>query len=528
VGEHATGGVEAQVLSVVARPRGGAAGQDGMPFLEIRGLSRHFPGVEALSAVDLDGELGEVHALVGANGAGKSTLINILAGVLPANRGEIRLGGAPFRPESPRAAQAQGVSTVYQELSLIPQRSVAENIFLGREPTNRLGVVDRKRLHGGTRELLQRYHLPLEAESPVETLSVAQQQLVEIARALSLDARVLILDEPTAVLSLHEQQNLFAIVAKLRAAGLLILYVSHRLDEIFTIADRVSVLRDGRKIATLNANKTSQAELVGLMIGHEVRDRLPLPEVADDRPLLEVTYRSERGRSTFALRRGEILGLAGFVGAGRSHLARALAGLGEAGEVDLAVMGEPQRFRVPADAIAEGLLYVTEDRKREGLFANLSVLANTTAAALPMFSRAGLLRAQAERERAGATLQSLRLVAQSLDVPVSELSGGNQQKIVLGRALMRTPKVLICDEPTRGVDVGAKDEIYGILTRLAAAGVGILVISSEVKELIMLTHRIMVMRDRMIVGTFETPATSEDEILLAATGTARADVMVHA
>ena len=490
--------------------------------------STAFPGVAALSAVDLDAGLGEVHALVGANGAGKSTLINILAGVLPASRGEIRLGGAPFRPESPRAAQAQGISTVYQELSLIPQRSVAENIFLGREPTNRLGVVDQKRLHSGTRELLQRYHLPLEAEAPVESLSVAQQQLVEIARALSLDARVLILDEPTAVLSLHEQQNLFAIVAKLRAAGLLILYVSHRLDEIFTVADRVSVLRDGRKIATLNASETSRAQLVRLMIGHEVRDRLPLPEVVDDRPLLEVTYRSERGHSTFALRHGEILGLAGFVGAGRSHLARALVGLGDAGEVDIAIMGQPQHFRAPADAIEEGLLYVTEDRKREGLFANLSVLANTTAAALPMFSHAGLLRAQAEREHAGATLQSLRLIAQSLDIPVSELSGGNQQKVVLGRALMRTPKVLVCDEPTRGVDVGAKDEIYGILTRLAADGVGIIIISSEVKELIMLTHRIMVMRDRVIVATFETPATSEDEILLAATGTARADAMVHA
>jgi len=494
-----------------------------VPFLEIRGLSRRFPGVEALSAVDLDAGLAEVHALVGANGAGKSTLINILAGVLPASRGEIRLGGAPFRPESPRAAQAQGVSTVYQELSLIPQRSVAENIFLGREPANRLGVVDRKRLHGGTRELLERYHLPLEAEAQVEDLSVAQQQLVEIARALSLDARILILDEPTAVLSLHEQDNLFAIIAKLRTAGLLILYVSHRLDEIFTVADRVTVLRDGRKVATLDTSETSRAELVRLMIGHEVRDRLPLPEIADDRPLLEVTYRSERGQSTFALRRGEILGIAGFVGAGRSHLARALVGVGEEGEVDLAILGQRRRLRSPAEAIDEGLLYVTEDRKREGLFANLSVLANTTAAALPLFSRAGLLRAQAERERAGAMLQSLRLIAQSLDVPVSELSGGNQQKVVLGRVLMRTPKILVCDEPTRGVDVGAKDEIYGILTGLAAAGVGIIVISSEVKELLMLTHRILVMRDRVIVATLETPATSEDEVLLAATGAAQAD-----
>jgi ABC-type sugar transport system ATPase subunit len=499
-----------------------------MPFLEIRELSRRFPGVEALSAVDLEAELGQVHALIGANGAGKSTLMNILAGVLRASRGEIRLGGAPFRPESPRAAQAQGVSTVYQELSLIPQRSVAENIFLGREPASRLGMVDRHRLHGATRELLARYHLPLEAETAVEDLSVAQQQLVEIARALSVDAQVLILDEPTAVLSLHEQDNLFTIIARLKEEGLLILYVSHRLDEIFAIADRVTVLRDGRKVATLDTSETSRAELVRLMIGHDVRDRLPLPEVADARPLLEVTYRSDRGQSEFSLRAGEILGIAGFVGAGRSHLARALIGVGEEREVDLAILEQPLRFRSPAEAIDEGILYVTEDRKREGLFANLSVLANTTAAALPLVSRAGLLRAQAEREQAGAMLQSLRLIAQSLEIPVSELSGGNQQKVVLGRVLMRTPKVLVCDEPTRGVDVGAKDEIYGILIRLAAAGVGIIVISSEVKELLMLTHRILVMRDRVIVATLETSATSEDEVLLAATAPAEADSTVHA
>ena len=357
---------------------------------------------------------------------------------------------------------------------------------------------------------------------------MAQQQLVEIARALSVDARVLILDEPTAVLSLHEQDNLFAIIARLKEAGLLVLYVSHRLDEIFTVADRVTVLRDGRKVATLDTHETSQAELVRLMIGHEVRDRLQLPEIADEQPLLEVTYRSDRGSSTFTLRRGEILGLAGFVGAGRSHLARALAGLGAAGEIDLSILGAPRRLRGPADAIAAGLLYVTEDRKREGLFANLSVLANTTAAALPTFARAGFLRARAERERAGAMLQSLRLIAQSLDVPIDELSGGNQQKVVLGRVLMRAPRILICDEPTRGVDVGAKDEIYGILTRLAAAGVGIIVISSEMKELLMLSHRILVMRDRVIVAALETPTTSEDELLLAATGAARADAPAHA
>jgi ABC-type sugar transport system ATPase subunit len=494
-----------------------------MAFLEIRDLWRRFPGVDALRAVTLEAELGEVQALVGANGAGKSTLMNILAGVLPPSRGEIRLGGARFAPDSPRAAQAQGIGVVYQELSLIAERSVADNVFLGREPAGRFGVVDRRRLAAQTRDLLDRYHLPLDPAALVEDLSVAQRQLVEIARALSIDARVLILDEPSAVLSLHEQDNLFAIVARLKAAGLLILYVSHRLGEIFRIADRVSVLRDGRKVATLATAGATQAELVRLMIGHDVRDRLPLPEAGDGRPLLEVTCRGACGRPScsFALRRGEILGMAGFVGAGRTRLARAIIGAsgpGASDAVEVLVEGQARRIRSPADAIEQGVLYVTEDRKREGLFANLPVLANATAAALPLLSWAGVLRPRAERARAGAILADLRLVAHSLDVPVSELSGGNQQKVVLGRALLRAPRVLICDEPTRGVDVGAKDELYGILLRLAAGGVGIIVISSEVKELLMLSHRILVMRDGGVVAEFATAQASEDQILLAATG----------
>ncbi|HSA82413.1 MAG TPA: sugar ABC transporter ATP-binding protein [Geminicoccaceae bacterium] len=494
-----------------------------MAFLEIRDLWRRFPGVDALQAVTLEAERGEVHALVGANGAGKSTLMNILAGVLPASSGEIRLGGAPFTPDSPRAAQARGIGVVYQELSLIPERSVADNVFLGREPAGRFGVVDRGRLAAQTRALLERYRLPLDPAAVIADLSVAQRQLVEIARALSIDAQVLILDEPTAVLSLHEQDNLFAIVARLKAAGLLVLYVSHRLDEIFRIADRVTVLRDGRKVRTLATASATQAELVRLMIGHDVRDRLPLPEVKGERPLLEVTWQGGHGRpsSSFALRRGEILGIAGFVGAGRTRLARAIIGASEprvGDAVGVVIAGQGRRIRSPAEAIAHGILYVTEDRKREGLFANLTVLANATAAALPVVSQAGVLTARAERERAGAILADLRLVAHSLDVPVSELSGGNQQKVVLGRALLRAPKVLICDEPTRGVDVGAKDELYGILLRLAAAGVGIVVISSEVKELLMLSHRVLVMRDGAVVAEFETARTSEDQILLAATG----------
>ncbi len=493
-----------------------------MAFLEIRNLSRRFPGVAALQAVDLDAELGEVHALIGANGAGKSTLMNILSGVLPPTSGEIRLGDARFAPASPRAAQAQGVSAVYQELSLIPERSVAENVFLGREHANGSGIVDRGRLRAETEALLQRYHLPLDPGAAVEDLTVAGQQLVEIARALSLDARILILDEPSAVLSLHEQENLFAIIGELKRAGLAVLYVSHRLSEIFRVADQVTVLRDGRRVDTLATAETSEAALVRMMIGHDVPGRRPLPSLAPGaKPLLAATYRSDRATSSLILHAGEILGIAGFVGAGRTHLARALIGLGPRDALDLTLDGQAMTPGSPEDAIASGILYVTEDRKREGLFGNLPVLVNATAAALPLLSRAGVMRRRAERERAGTILQSLHLVAHSLDVSAAELSGGNQQKVVIGRALMRAPKILICDEPTRGVDVGAKEEIYAILTRLAGEGVGIILISSDVKELLGLSHRVLVMRDRAIVAEFQTAAATEDQILLAATGAKR-------
>ena len=493
-----------------------------MALLEIRDLSRRFPGVEALADVDLDAEAGEVHALIGANGAGKSTLINLLAGVLPASGGEIRLAGARFAPASPRAAQAAGISTVYQELSLIPERSIAENVFLGREPAGRFGVVDRARLHADTETLLQRHHLALDPATLVETLTVAQQQMVEIARALSVEARVLILDEPTAVLSQQEQGTLFAILGRLKGQGIAILYVSHRLDEIFQIADRVTVLRDGRKIDTVGTAETTEPDLVRMMIGQDQRAQLPLPAVAADaRPLLEVAYRGGAEPCAFTLHQGELLGLAGCVGAGRSHLARAIMGLVGAGQVDLCLDGQPLAIDRPEQAIRHGILYLTEDRKRDGLFRGLSVLDNTTAAALGSFTRAGVLDKRAERQRGGAMLQSLRLVAQSLDMPVVELSGGNQQKVVLGRVLLCQPKVLICDEPTRGIDVGAKAEIHALLLGLAAEGVGIIVISSEAKELVALTHRTLVMRDRTIVAELAAEAMSEAQILLAATGAVR-------
>ena len=487
-------------------------------LLQVRGLTKRFPGVVALEDVDLDGSAGEVHALVGANGAGKSTLMNVLSGVFPPSAGDIRLDGETVSFASPRQAAGRGISTVYQEFSSIPELTVALNVFLGREPAGRMGLLDRRALVRDCREVLERHHLDLDPNAAVETLSVAQQQLVEIARALAVDARVLILDEPTAVLSLREQENLFSIIRGLKADGLLVLYVSHRMEEIFSICDRATVLRDGRLVGTVDIAQTSQADIVRMMIGQDLAaSRFEAPDLGE--PILSVAL-DEGPHSRVTVHRGEIVGLAGLVGAGRTEFARRLIGLGADGRVEMDVDGKRVTVRSPAEALRHGIVYLTEDRKRDGLFSNLSILWNASAGALGRFATRGLLRFSEERQDGGSILERLRLVASSIDVPVSELSGGNQQKVVFGRALLCRPRVLICDEPTRGVDVGAKEEIYRLLVELAGEGVAIVFISSEMKELLRVTHRLLVMRDGAIVRAFETSATSEEEVLLAATGTA--------
>jgi ribose transport system ATP-binding protein len=487
-----------------------------MTLLEIRGLTKTFPGVTALAGVGLAIDAGEVHAVVGANGAGKSTLMHVLAGVTAPTAGEIRLDGVPVAFGSPRAAREHGISIVYQESSAIPGLTVAETVFLGHEPSGRFGVLDRRRMLADAGRLLARYHLALEPGATVGSLSVAGQQLVEIARALSVASRILIFDEPTAMLSLAEQRNLFDIIAALRTPDRAILYVSHRLEEIFSIADRISVLRDGRKVATLRTADVRQADLVRLMVGHEVAATATTPAPAVAAPRLEV---EARGGLRLTVGPGEILGLAGLVGSGRSRLARAVAGLEP---VTLRVDGRPVRITSPRAALRAGIVYLTEDRKREGVFGELSVLRNTTAAALPRLSRLGFLRPSAERAACRSILERLRLVARSLGAPARQLSGGNQQKVILGRALLAEPRVLVCDEPTRGIDVGAREEIYARLGELARQGVSIILIASDLAELLALSHRVLVLRDGRIVGELPGGAAREHDVLMLATGAAEA------
>ena len=493
----------------------------GAALLAVKGLAKRFPGVVALAGLDLSADAGEVHALVGANGAGKSTLMNLISGAQSPSDGEIHIEGKAVRFADPAAAQGLGIATVYQEFSLVPQLSVARNIFLGREPKGAFGLIDHRRLMADTRALLDRFSLKLDAEAEVGALSVAEQQLVEIARALSLSARILILDEPTAVLSLTEQDNLFAIIRRLKSQGMLVLYVSHHLREVLAIADRVTVLRDGRKVVTREVKGLSLPELVELMIGRSgAYARLAgNGESAMAHPFFRIAYHAGGQKSALAVQGGEIVGLAGLVGAGRTTFARALCGHHrDTAAVDIEHDGLSLDVASPADAIGHGIIYLTEDRKRDGLFSGLDIIANATAAALPALRRGPFRDARKERILAGGMLRRLALVAARLDAPIVKLSGGNQQKVLIARALLTAPKLLVCDEPTRGVDVGAKAEIHRMLRDLAATGVAVIVISSEIEELLAVADRIVVMHQRRFVAEMPAQAADEARILLLASG----------
>lgn len=488
-----------------------------MPLLQTHALTRRFPGVLALDHVDFAAESGEVHAVCGANGAGKSTLMNILSGTIHPTSGTIAIAGQPVSFASPADARDAGVAIVYQEFSSIPELTVADNIFLGREFKGRLGVVDRRAALSAAAELLDRYGIALPPDAPVGTLGVADRQLVELARALATEARILILDEPTAVLSIAEQAKLFAVIRTLREKGLLILYISHRLEEIFEIADRVSVMRDGALVATRDKAGLTSGELIRLMTGREVSASIaPAPLAGRAKTVLGLRGLGKDG-APIDIRQGEIFGLAGLVGAGRTSIAHRIAGLRRRGGFSADLDGAPLPDD-PAKVLAAGIVYMTEDRKRDGIFGPLAVTGNATAASLGRFSLGGLLRLGRERAEAGEVLRGLRLVAASLDTPIASLSGGNQQKVLFARALLARPKVLICDEPTRGVDVGARQEIYAVLRRLSAEGVAIILISSELNEVLALSHRVAVVRHGRVSAVLDNAGLDEHALLVAATG----------
>ncbi len=488
-----------------------------MALLETHDLTRRFPGVVALRAVNFTARAGEVHAVCGANGAGKSTLMNVLSGTIAPSSGRVLINGKSVSFTTPAEARSAGIAIVYQEFSSIPELTVADNIFLGQEFRKGFGIVDHKRASSEARALMERFRIDLDPDAAVGTLGVADRQLLELARALSTDAQVLILDEPTGVLSLSEQRNLFEVIRTLRDRGMLILYISHRLEEIFEIADTVSVMRDGELVATREKGSLDRKELVRLMTGHEVSDTEAIVDsLAGGETVLTIDGITSDD-SRILLAEGEILGLAGLVGAGRTSIARRLAGLRPRTGMTAQLKGKPLPFDA-AGVLKTGLVYLTEDRKEDGIFGPLSIPMNATAAALDYFSSAGFLARRRERSEAATLLEQLRLVASSLDMPITSLSGGNQQKVLFARALLAQPKVLICDEPTRGVDVAAREDIYRLLRDLSKRGVAIIMISSELDELIAMCHRIAIVRHGAVHSVVANEDLDEHKLVLAATG----------
>jgi ABC-type sugar transport system ATPase subunit len=486
-----------------------------MPALEMRGISKAFFGVPALRNVDLICQSGTVHALVGENGAGKSTLMAILAGVVIADAGDIRLHGRPLVMGDSEGARRSGISVVFQEFNLIPELTVAANVWLHRELTS-WGFLATRRMNEDTTALLEQVGIDVDPTMTVGRLTVAQQQLVEFARALALRPRILVMDEPTSALSTREQAHLLSLVRDLRAHGITILYISHRLDEVFAVADSITVLKDGRHMATVGTASVTRSEIVRLMVGRDVdTDLYPARRNAHfGSAALTVRRLSWPGvlhDITLEVRGGEIVGLAGLVGSGRTSLARAIFGAAPEASGDISVAGKPVRIRSPRIATRVGLGLLTEDRKYEGLAMNRDAVENISAVYLP--TTAGLVRRTAQRRQAVSVGGKIRLATDALRRAVQTLSGGNQQKVVLAKWLAARCHVLILDEPTRGIDVGAKAEIYAIMRQLADEGLGILFISSELPEILGLSDRILVMRQGRIAAEFEAAEATEEGIM---------------
>ncbi|MBM3499677.1 MAG: sugar ABC transporter ATP-binding protein [Armatimonadetes bacterium] len=492
------------------------------PLLLMHAIRKHFGGVQALRGVDLELRPGEVLALVGENGAGKSTLMEILCGNLRADGGRIEYQGRAVHFAGAREAAFAGVSIVHQELSLVPYLTVAENIYCAREPVYPvIGFVNRKRLYREAAEILRRFDLHVAPNAQVGGLPVAVQQMIEIAKALSLDCRVLVLDEPTSALTDRETRFLFEIIGRLRERGVAVIYISHKLDEVFRIADRVMVLRDGELVGTRPRAEVTPDDVVRMMVGRELGTGYPARDNERGEPLLRVEglTREPRFRDvSFALHAGEIVGLAGLVGAGRTEVARAIFGIDRPQRGAIYLDGAPVGIRDPGQAVKLGIGYVPEDRKEQGLFLGLTVRQNVGAASLRENSVGGFMSPWREQRLAEEYVQRLRIRTPGTQAVASTLSGGNQQKVLLAKWLAIRPRILLVDEPTRGVDVGAKAEVHGILRELARAGVAVLMVSSELPEVLGASDRILVMHEGEITGELSAEEATEERVMFLAAG----------
>ena len=492
--------------------------ENGEQILLVRGVSKNYGGVHALDGVDFDLNYGEVHALVGENGAGKSTLINVLGGIVPRNEGIIVFEGQEVDYARPLDALEAGIAIIHQELSLMPSLSVSENMFMGRMNSRR-GILNWNDLDRRTREAMAMIDLQVDPRARVGDLTISQRQMIEIARALAANAKLIIMDEPNSSLSESESEKLFAVIKSLQERGIAIIYVSHKIDEVLRISDRITVFRDGKYVGTVDREEADEKTVINMMVGRELdRSAFSVPQNIGE-TLLEVRDLSGRNfrNVSFSIREGEIVAFSGLVGAGRSELARAVFGADPHESGEIIFDGSPRMFKSPKEAIGAGIGMVPEDRKELSLFMGLKISKNMSMAELPDMTRV-IINERDERSLVNQFVQQLDIRLANVDEPVSSLSGGNQQKTVLARWLATEPKLLILDEPTHGVDIGAKSDIYALMRDLAREGLGIMLISSELPEVLALAHRIVVMHEGRVTGIVERDAATEELLMAYATG----------
>jgi inositol transport system ATP-binding protein len=489
-------------------------------LLRMTGISKAFPGVQALDDVHLEAEAGRVHALMGENGAGKSTLMKVLAGIYRPDAGTIELDGAEVQIPDSSTALKLGIAMIHQELSAVPEMTVAENVYLGREPLNRFRLVDKRRMIADARAVFAKWQIDIDPRRVMKSLSVAQMQMVEIAKAISTDARLIIMDEPTSAITEREVEHLHRMIRSLRESGVAVIYITHKMDEVFRIADTVTVFRDGKHVATLPASELDRQKLITLMVGRELTHLYPKEHAEIGEVVLSVRGLTRRGvieDISFDLHKGEILGLAGLMGAGRTEVLEAIFGVTKVDAGEILIRGKKVRIKSPGYAISAGMGLLTEDRKLSGIMGVLSVRDNMTIANLPRFSPGGLLHKREMERACHFQRQALAIKTPSLSQRILNLSGGNQQKVLVSRWLLTLPEILMIDEPTRGIDVGAKSEIHRLMSGLAQEGKAILMVSSEMPEILGMSDRVLVMAGGRLTGEFSRADVTQEKVLEAAT-----------